>query len=95
MKNCPHCNAVIQDDARFCLYCMKPLEKKAFISFKRFFANKITVIIAFIGILLGALVAVLLIILLQNGNIGTSHYTSSGDKTIFEYIYADGNKKNQ
>lgn len=30
MKNCPFCKAQIEDNARFCLYCMSPLsEKKA------------------------------------------------------------------
>lgn len=28
MKNCPFCKAEIEDNARFCLYCMKPLEGK-------------------------------------------------------------------
>ena len=25
MKNCPYCNAQIEEEARFCLYCMSPL----------------------------------------------------------------------
>lgn len=28
MKKCPYCGAVIQENARFCLYCMEPLQKK-------------------------------------------------------------------
>ena len=28
MKKCPFCNADIAENARFCLYCMKPLNKK-------------------------------------------------------------------
>ncbi|MBR4864499.1 MAG: hypothetical protein IKU07_07975 [Oscillospiraceae bacterium] len=28
MKKCPFCNAEIEENARFCLYCMQPLEKK-------------------------------------------------------------------
>ncbi len=29
MKNCPYCNATIEENARVCLYCMKELEPKA------------------------------------------------------------------
>lgn len=28
MKECPYCKAQIEDNARFCLYCMKPLTEK-------------------------------------------------------------------
>lgn len=28
MKNCPFCKALIEDNARFCIYCMSPLEEK-------------------------------------------------------------------
>ncbi len=32
MKKCPHCGAEIGEDAKFCLYCMTPLEEKKAIS---------------------------------------------------------------
>lgn len=32
MKKCPFCNAQIDENARFCLYCMTPLEKKQLIA---------------------------------------------------------------
>jgi len=32
MKNCPYCKAKIEDDARFCLYCMRPLIEKEIIA---------------------------------------------------------------
>ena len=32
MKKCPFCKAEIQENARFCLYCMKPLVEKEVIS---------------------------------------------------------------
>ena len=28
MKKCPFCDADIEDSARFCLYCMRPLTEK-------------------------------------------------------------------
>lgn len=31
MKKCPFCNAQIEENARFCLYCMTPLEEKRLI----------------------------------------------------------------
>lgn len=31
MKECPYCKAQIEDNARFCLYCMKPLTEKEII----------------------------------------------------------------
>lgn len=32
MKNCPFCKAEIEENARFCLYCMKPLAQKEVIA---------------------------------------------------------------
>lgn len=35
MKNCPFCSAEIQENAQFCLYCMKPLSEKETITKKK------------------------------------------------------------
>lgn len=35
MKKCPFCKADIEDNARFCLYCMRPLNEKEVISLSR------------------------------------------------------------
>lgn len=35
MKNCPFCKALIEDSARFCIYCMSPLEEKQEITPKK------------------------------------------------------------
>ena len=35
MKNCPYCKAEIEDNARFCLYCMQPLNAKSEIAAPR------------------------------------------------------------
>ncbi|MGN0114712.1 MAG: hypothetical protein ACI396_05255, partial [Acutalibacteraceae bacterium] len=35
MKNCPFCKALIEDNARFCIYCMSPLDEKQEITPKK------------------------------------------------------------
>lgn len=35
MKKCPYCKAQLQENARFCLYCMKSLDEKQPVSFSR------------------------------------------------------------
>ena len=56
MKKCPYCSAELLDNAEFCLYCMRPLDKKHIIDHKlrkprfKFAVIGVTVIILTIGI---------------------------------------------
>ena len=45
MKKCPFCSADIEDNARFCLYCMKELDEKTFIKNKVLFFTRRNIII--------------------------------------------------
>lgn len=59
MRQCPFCKAAIEDNARFCLYCMTPLNQKEVIPpWKR---NVLRWPFAVVGVLLVALVALLLL----------------------------------
>ena len=62
MKKCPFCGAVLEDHARFCLYCMKELEKKAVIEKKKplLTKQKIRLIVLCAAALLLAVVLLLL-----------------------------------
>lgn len=44
MKKCPNCHSDIEENARFCLYCMTPLDEKEKISFKNKKNRKLLII---------------------------------------------------
>ncbi len=90
MKNCPHCNAVIQDDARFCISCMTPLKQKNTAKVKLFAVNK-KVLMTAAGILLCGLTAV---------SVGLFFYTKTAKgaddngttTTIIERFFTEGSQ---
>ncbi|MBE6572827.1 MAG: hypothetical protein E7652_00365 [Ruminococcaceae bacterium] len=62
MKRCPFCNAELQENASFCLYCMRPLECKENITPKRPINIKlILILILTVAILISVLLIVLLV----------------------------------
>ena len=61
MKKCPFCKADIEDNARFCLYCMKPLNKKEVV-LPRARKSRGWMIAAIVAILLLVAVIALLVI---------------------------------
>ncbi len=61
MKKCPFCKAEIEENARFCLYCMKPLTKKETVSpAKRKKFSWLPVVLGILLLLLLAAAALLL-----------------------------------
>ncbi len=67
MKKCPFCKADIEDNARFCLYCMKPLNEKEVIPPPKRKKQWWPFVLA--AVLLIALVAVILLMPRGNGNL--------------------------
>lgn len=59
MKKCPFCKADIEDNARFCLYCMKPLNEKEVIPPPR--RKKPWWLLAVVGLLLVLLIATVVV----------------------------------
>ena len=61
MKACPYCNKKIEDNARFCLYCMSTLNEKKILSFskKPFYKKRYIFVAAFsaVAILLSCIFA--------------------------------------
>ena len=60
MKQCPYCGATVEENARFCLYCMKELEQKVQVSKKSSFGTKRRLRVILICAALGAMLALLL-----------------------------------
>ena len=82
MKKCPFCKADIEDNARFCLYCMKPLNEKEVIPLPK--RKKQWWPFALAAVLLIALVAVIMLMPRGNGNLpaeSTGEETSSTGQT--------------
>lgn len=76
MKQCPFCGAVIEENARFCLYCMKELEEKAVIDEKSPFLTKRRIRLILICTAALLLIAVMLIIL---SSVGTKQTGPGGN----------------
>lgn len=57
MKKCPYCKAQLQENARFCLYCMKSLDEKQEVSFAR--KRKLLPLVLAVMVLLGGLLLIL------------------------------------
>ena len=66
MKKCPFCKADIEDNARFCLYCMKPLNEKEVIPPPQ--RKKPWWLLAVVGLLLVLLIATV-VMLKENADI--------------------------
>lgn len=86
MKKCPFCKADIEDNARFCLYCMKPLNKKEVV-LPRARKSRGWMIAAIVAILLLAAVVVLLIL---GGNIPDDPPISSQQSSFTETADTQG-----
>lgn len=63
MKKCPYCKADIEDNARFCLYCMKPLTEKEIIQQKK--EKKHWWILALVGVMSLSLILVSVLLVVK------------------------------
>ena len=63
MKKCPFCNAEIEENARFCLYCMNSFEEKQGIATPR--ENKRRRLMILIAVLVFVLFIIMTIFLLK------------------------------
>ncbi len=61
MKNCPHCNSAIEENASFCLHCMSSLDSKTAVKHKKVLGlKKVYLIYAAIAVCFVLLVAVII-----------------------------------
>lgn len=82
MKKCPFCKAELEDNARFCLYCMAQLDEKSIIALKN--RNKKLRFVLIGAILCLLITAVLLICFLQGNSNGSDMDDSSQASSVFE-----------
>ena len=85
MKKCPVCNADIEENARFCLYCMTPLEEKDVIVLPDKKKKRLTYI--FIAALIIAIIILLIFMFkdkfIPSDSSKNTHFDSQSDS---EYI---------
>lgn len=82
MKNCPFCNAVLTDEANFCLYCMTSLdEKKISAPLKKKKRKAFPIILLFTVILLSSVLAFFIITeyKVDNNNQISEHSLNNGE----------------
>ena len=79
MKKCPFCKADIEDNARFCLYCMKPLNEKEVIPPPQKKPQWWPLVLA--AVLLTALVAVVVLMPRGNRNLPTASTSEASSST--------------
>ncbi len=82
MKKCPFCKAELEDNARFCLYCMAQLDEKSIIALKN--RNKKLRFVLIGAILCLLIAAVLLICFLQGNSNGSDMDDSSQEFSAVE-----------
>ena len=76
MKKCPFCGTDIEDNARFCLYCMQSLvEKEQILPYKKKKPQWLLIIAAIVGI---SLMIILLIGMSKNQNTNGNYIPSEG-----------------
>lgn len=83
MKKCPFCGAAVEENARFCLYCMKELEEKAVMDGKRSFFRTYKTRLLLIG---GAVLLAIAILLLVSQ---CSGFEPDGSASDAEQTQAD------
>ena len=59
MKKCPNCNAEMEENANFCLYCMTSLDKKEIVVFPKRRIKKKTIIALVIAVIVALILPVL------------------------------------
>ena len=79
MKKCPFCNAEIEENARFCLYCMSSLEEKQVIENPK--ENKRRWLIILMAILVFVLFIILTIFLSKKDTPDSKHPSSTQNNT--------------
>ena len=80
MRKCPFCNAEIEENARFCLYCMSSLEEKQIIETKT--QNKKGWLFIIAAFLLLVLVIILICITLKNTDLNETANSGSDESYI-------------
>lgn len=81
MKKCPFCKAELQENARFCLYCMAQLDEKAKITPKQKNNKRLFVVVCSVILLL---IAIVLTISVFNNSDGTASSDNSVYSSVFE-----------